>query len=454
MRSERSALGASPILRAPLPPVFVMNPYYSGLGIARSLYGRGVRVYALAAERDAPGLRSRYFHGVHQVPNGRDEPERLLDRLLDIRARHAERPVLFPTRDFDLLFLHEHRETLASHYVLPQPEDSPILRMMDKFELATVARARGIPTPTTALCGSADELDRRMSTLRFPVVLKPRFAYQWRRKGVWERVGAVKAIIVSSPDELRLRYRQLSGFTQELLLQEYVAGGDSDLIVCCCYVGRGGDLLGYFTGRKLKQNPPLVGTGSIVEATEVGLVVNLSVELLKAFHYSGLAEIEFKYDRAADRFSLIEINPRHWDQHELGILVGVNLSWIAYSDMLGRDVARCRPMYRPGLKYKWIAERETIEGIARSFCRELAAVRSSRAGLRAALGALRKVTGEFTALLDGKKIFGVVRLNDPLPGVLMFFRLLGDGLKFLGITRARTVLPAFGQRKAGEDDSS
>jgi len=144
-RSERSALGASPILGAPLPPVFVMNPYYSGLGIARSLYGRGVRVYALAWERDAPGLRSRYFHGVHQVPNGRDEPERLLDRLLDIRSRHAERPVLFPTRDFDLLFLHEHRETLAPHYVLPQPEDSPILRMMDKFELATVARARGIP---------------------------------------------------------------------------------------------------------------------------------------------------------------------------------------------------------------------------------------------------------------------------------------------------------------------
>ena len=74
--------------------------------------------------------------------------------------------------------------------------------------------------------------------------------------------------------------------------------------------------------------------------------------------------------------------------------------------------------------------------------------------MRAALGALRKVTGEFTVLLGGKKIFGVVRLSDPLPGMLMCFRLLGDGLKFLGVRCARAVLRAFGQRKAGEDNSS
>lgn len=420
-----------------LPPVFAMNPYYSGLGIARSLHGHGVRVYALASERDAPGVRSRYFRGVYQVPNGRDEPERLRERLLDLRAGYAQRPVLFPTRDLDVLFLHEHRDALAAAYSLPQPENSPILRMMDKFELAAVARARGIPTPITAVCSSAQELDLQIPTLRFPIVVKPRFAYQWRRKGLWEKVGAAKAILVSSPDELRAHYRRLSDATAEILLQEYVAGDDSDIVVCCCYVNGAGELLGHFTGRKLKQNPPLVGTGSVVEVAEVAPVVALSVELLRAFRYSGLAEIEFKYDKAADTFFLIEINPRHWDQHELGCLVDVNLSWIAYRDMLGMEAAPSRPSYRPGLRYKWVAERELIYGAAQHLSQELAALRGRDARLRRSLAAVAKVLGELARLLKGRKIFGVLRFRDPLPGVLMCFRLLGEAAHFLGIAPAR-----------------
>jgi predicted ATP-grasp superfamily ATP-dependent carboligase len=226
----------------------------------------------------------------------------------------------------------------------------------------------------------------------------------------------------------------LSGATQELLLQEYVAGDDSDIVVCGCYIGRSGELLGHFTGRKLKQNPPLVGTGSVVEAAEIVPILDVSVALLKAFRYSGLAEIEFKYDRTADRFCLIEINPRHWDQHELGTLVGVNLSWIAYRDMVGLDVAPCRPAYRANSKYKWIAEQELLEDVAHNF----------------SLRALGKAMREWAFLLRGRKIFGVTKLHDPLPGALMWLRLLAHGLKYFGRARVRPALAEFRERKAGE----
>jgi D-aspartate ligase len=435
-----------------LPPVFAMNPYYSGLGIARSLHGRGIRVYALSSERDAPGARSRYFHGVYEVPNGRDEPERLRDRLLELRAGHAQPPVLFPTRDFDVLFLERYRDTLAEVYALPQPENSPILRMMDKFELAAVAKARGIPTPMTAVCSTPQELELQISKLRFPVVMKPRFAYQWRRKGLWEKVGAAKAILVASPDELRARYRRLSDAVPEILLQEYVAGHDRDIVVCCCYVGRGGELLGHFTARKLKQNPPLVGTGSVVQAADLSRVVTLSVELFRAFGYSGLAEVEFKYDKALDTFFLIEINPRHWDQHELGTLLGVNLSWIAYRDIVGMAVTPCQPLYRPGRTCKWVAERELIHGVAQNLVEELAALRGSNTRLRRSLAALGRVFGELAGLLKGKKIFGMVRLYDPLPSALMCFRLLGEAFRFLVIAQVRPVTARHNRREAGEDN--
>src|SRR4051812_33428868 len=82
--SEREAALDLPGARVPpaRPPVFVLNPYYTGLGIARSLRGTGVRVEALYSEGDAPGLRSRHFAAVRRVPNGRDDPRGLRDALV------------------------------------------------------------------------------------------------------------------------------------------------------------------------------------------------------------------------------------------------------------------------------------------------------------------------------------------------------------------------------------
>jgi predicted ATP-grasp superfamily ATP-dependent carboligase len=406
-----------------------MNAYYSGLGIARSLHGAGVQVYALTSERDVPGIRSRYFHGIYEVPNGRDEPERLRDRLLELRTGFAERPVFFPTRDFDVLFLHEYRDALAAAYVLPQPADSPIVRIMDKLELATVAEEQGIPTPTTMVCRSAAELEEAIPRLRFPVVMKPRFAYQWRRKGTWEKVGA-KAIITQSADELRLQCRRLAELTPDIMLQEYVAGDDRDIVVCCGYVGREGKLLGYFTGRKLKQSPPFVGTGSIVEAVDIPILAP-TLKLLKAFGYAGLAEVEFKYDADSGRYFLIEVNPRHWDQHELGTLVGVNLSRIAYSDMIGVDTAPIRPYYEPGRQYKWVAERELVYAIVQRVKREVNSTGATNGKVRASLRTLANALRETYGLLRGKRILGILKLRDPRPALALCLGILSEAFRFV-----------------------
>lgn len=413
-----------------LPPVLVMNAYYSGIGIARSLHGVGMRVCALSSERDAPGIKSRYFHAVYDVANGRDEPERLRDQLLALSGRFHQRPVLFPTRDFDVLFLQNYCNDLEHSFLLPQPSGSRILQMMDKFEMAVVAQQQGIPTPITLLCRSPAELEENIQKLRFPMVVKPQFAYQWRRKGTWEKVGA-KAIIAHSAEELRLQYRMLAGLTPEIMLQQYIDGDDRDIVVCCCYVDRRGELRGYFTGRKLKQNPPLIGTGSVVEAAEIASILEPTLKLLKAFNYAGLAEVEFKYDAASRRYFLIEVNPRHWDQHELGRLVGVNLTRIAYGDMIGTGAATVRPVYEPAMQYKWIAERELGYAIAQRIKRDVRANRATKGWLRASLDALVKSLGDSYGLLRGKRIFGILKLRDPMPGLAMCLGLLWNALQLV-----------------------
>ncbi len=408
------------------PPVFVMNTYYSGLGIARNLRGRGVEVYGLSFDSSALGMRSRFFAAIYEVPDGRDEPEALYRRLLEIRRTHSEAPVIFPTRDFDVLFLHEYRERLSPHYHVPQSTAVPIL--LDKMELANAARAHGIRTPLTVVCRSMEELEARLPVLRFPVVVKPRFAYQWRAKGAWEAVGARKAFLVEDPDELRREYQQLSTIGPEILVQEYISGEDTDIVVCAGYANEAHDLVAYFTAKKLRQSPPLFGTGCAVEATDVPGIIPITRHLLRVCGYTGLAEVEFKHDKSSETNYLIEVNPRHWDQHELGTLAGVNLSWVAYQEMIGRTVAPQTPLYTASTQYKWIAEPEVLMLLLRNAYTRVqstggATVRSRLAGW---LAAVRSVFAEADFLLRGRRIFATFHPGDPVPSMLLFLRTLRE----------------------------
>jgi len=408
-----------------------MNPYYTGLGIARALRGRRVPIFALSWESNILGTRSRYFDKVLIAPDGRDEPEALCDFLVKAGAGFPCKPVIFPTRDFDVIFLDRFRDALATWYVLPQADGSPILRMMDKLELADVATKLGLPTPRTASCGSAEALEIHASAMRFPVIAKPRFAFQWRQQGLWEKVGAQKAFIVESREELRRLYKRLTAVTEEVLLQEYIPGVDMDIVVCCAYVGRDGEPKGYFTGRKLKQSPPLVGTGCIVEAIDCPAIVPPTLALLKAFGYTGIAEVEFKLDKTTGAYYLIEINPRHWDQHELGTLVGINISRLAYEDMLGLAPEPVLPTYPPGERCVWVAERELVLDIVRSLLVSIAAAPGS-GRWRNGLAAIAQVLREPSTLLRGRRIYAMLRLSDPGPGASTVWSLVKDVFVALG----------------------
>jgi predicted ATP-grasp superfamily ATP-dependent carboligase len=420
------------------PPVFVMNTYYSGLGIARNLRGRGVEVYGLSFDDSAPGVRSRFFKGIYPVPNGRDEPEALLHRLLEIRKRHTDAPVLFATRDFDVLFLHRYRDELSPHYRIPQNSAASVL--LDKMELSRLARAHGIDTPLTVSCSSIEDLESGMAALRFPLVVKPRFAYQWRARGAWQTVGSRKAFLVEDADQLRAECRLLSSISSEILVQEYISGEDTDIVVCAGYVNDRHELVAYFTARKLRQNPPLFGTGCAVEAIDLPEIVPITKRLLQVCRYSGLAEVEYKHDRSTGRFSLIEVNPRHWDQHELGTLAGVNLSWVAYRNMVGGNGAAEAPSYGTRTN-RWIAEPEMLRLLLRNARTGLERCAASTPSARLAcwLAALRASLAEVFFLLRGRKIFATFRLSDPLPGVILSARTVREIGRFVARRLSRRV---------------
>jgi predicted ATP-grasp superfamily ATP-dependent carboligase len=408
---------------AALPPVFVMNTYYTGMGIARNLHGYGVPVYGLTSESDAPGVRSRFFKAVYRVPNGRDEPEELCGRLLDLRERHDDAPVLFPTRDADVMFLHHHRRELEPRYRIPQ--NSAVESLLDKFALFQIATSHGITAPVTIVCASMEEITAQAASLRYPVVVKPRVAEHWRTKKAWRTVSARKAFLVESIEDLQAQYLRLSSVSPEVMIQEYVSGSDCDIAVCCCFMDPAGEMPAFFTARKLRQNPPLFGTGCAVETIHIPEIVPLAKRVLQAAGYCGIAEVEFKRHSCSGTWFLIEVNPRHWDQHEIGAHIGVNLSWIAYQHMIGRPLKPQIPA-KPATQFKWIAETEALMLLLRNVYvqiqqnRRLSRSLSQRWVLH--FGAIKTLLLEIAFLLKGRKVFAILHRSDPMPGLLLCIR--------------------------------
>jgi tetratricopeptide (TPR) repeat protein len=109
----------------------------------------------------------------------------------------------------------------------------------------------------------------------------------------------------------------------------------------------------------------------------------------------------------------------------------LNLTQIAYADQVGMPMTAAAPVYRPGRKYKWVAERELMYAAAKDFSRQVSANRAAKGLPRAVIGAAVHTLGDLRSALRGEKMFSTLRLRDPRPGIRMCGGLLHEALRLV-----------------------
>jgi predicted ATP-grasp superfamily ATP-dependent carboligase len=375
------------------PTAVVMNMYYTGLGIARSLGEHGIPVIGLTSQRGVYGNFTRYAKTV-LCPDSRNQPEQLLAYLLEMGKKMGSRSVIFPTRDDDVLFLDRFRRELDPFFIPMAPESSALRGCLDKWETYLCAQRAGVATPRCWLIEAEQDLLRVLPELTYPCVLKPVVAHDWRKGGNWDIVGQRKAVGILSRDELLSEYTAIARANQRVLLQEMIPGGDDGLAIAACYLDRESNWVAGFNTQKLLQVPEGFGTGCIVQAAERPELFEPALRLLRDLHFTGIAEVEFKWSAAKSEYQLIEINPRPWDQHRLGKSCGTDLVYLAYCDYAG--LAR-PPVSRHFSADKWIAEDTFVEAALRLLLKRDAKLRT------------------LFRLARGKRIYAIWSARDPLP---------------------------------------
>lgn len=102
----------------------------------------------------------------------------------------------------------------------------------------------------------------------------------------------------------------------DLCYQELLSIRNEDNVSVCGWYGSATRHL--YCSRKVLQYPPGVGGGDLVELIRAPEGVMTQAEaILDALAYEGPFELEFVFDKQAQVFKVIELNPRFWLQHGL-----------------------------------------------------------------------------------------------------------------------------------------
>lgn len=380
------------------PPAIVMNMFYTGLGIARTLARHGVSVIGLSAHRSAYGNLTR-FAKIRRCPDSREAPQELLRFLLELAKEFPQGAVLFPTRDDDVLFLDAFRDELQRHYTLLLPKVEPLETCLNKWKTYQAAVAAGIASPRTWMISSRAELQAAIPEMTLPCVIKPVFAQHWRKPGNWQLVGSRKAVGIYSAAAMLEEYDLIARADKRVLVQEMVPGGDNRLWIAACYRNRAGEFVGGFAAQKLVQVPEVFGTGCVVQTVDRPDILEMASALLNRIDYTGVAEVEFKED---DRgvYNLIEVNTRPWDQHRLGEACGADVIYAAYRDLAGLPASSIR---QQSSGHKWIAEDVYWLLLLRSLWKRDGRFR------------------EWRRLARGRRVYAISWWRDPLPTLGYFF---------------------------------
>jgi D-aspartate ligase len=322
------------------PPAVVIGD----MDLVRPLGRAGIR--CLAAGPTGPETAwSRYTVGSIRLSDLWNQPEQVVEQLIDYACGADVMPVLIYQKDPAVLAISRHRAVLSRHYRFVIPEAGVVEDLVDKQRFQHRSVELGLPVPKAVFGCPADS---GPPDLEPPLVVKP--VLRDKTDEAWLPVAdGRKAILCPTSADLRRLWNRPEIRHLPLVVQEYVRGDAEQIVSYHAFIDDDGTTIGYFTGRKIRTTPREFGQSTAVEITDDPACVELGRRVLEAFGATGVAKVDMKRDEDG-ALHVLEVNPRFNLWHHPGAEAGVNLPAAVYRRLVDgtRDVL---PLATPGIRW-------------------------------------------------------------------------------------------------------
>lgn len=305
MTSGSRTTGPTPAVR----PI-ILGGDIGAYGTARAFHeAYGVRSVVIAGVSTGAVARSAIVE--HRVVPGIEDPEVLVPAVREAVQERPEAPaIVLASADWLVRTVVEQRDRLEDVAVVPYV-DLPVLDLMtDKARFTRLCADLGVPHPRTVTVrpgqGRAGDVD-----LTYPVVVKAASTAEFHHI---EFAGKKKVDIASAPGDLDAVLGRMAdaGFHGELVVQEFVPGGDDEMAAVNLMSWPDGVARFALFGQVLLEEytPGALGN-SVAQITGVSPeVVEHARRLVDHVGWRGFANIDVKRDPRDGQYRFLELNPR------------------------------------------------------------------------------------------------------------------------------------------------
>lgn len=397
------------------PPAIVLGLGQNGLATCRALGRVGVPVIGIDTDLSQPGAQTRYATKIQCDDFVKGGPG-LLETLRDIGRSLDHKGVLIPSGDLNVQMISQHRDELDEFFLYRLPSKEVLELFMDKKSFYKIAMERDYPLPRTWFTDGEHDIDAIVQDISYPCLIKP-----FQPNANWRDTFDTRLFLADSADMLKSLYDLIYPVHQDLIIQEYMPGDDSQVVWGVTYLDKDQNPLAIWSGRKLRMYPRGFGTATLAESLHQPWVANEAVRILQGVGHVGYGVVEFKKDRRDGSYKMTEATGgRTWFPHSLVTSSGINLPNIWYREVLGLPVAK-QTTFEEGIK--WIHEERDLKTVSLYFLPEK-----------------RLTPWSWLQSYRGKRTYAYAAWDDPGPLMNSLSRILEAGVGRLR-RRAKTKEP-------------
>ena len=307
------------------------------LGEIRDFGRKGIPVIYLDAQLPSISRYSRYISQRLKYTGFLKPENNLIEVLVDFGGKLKSKMVIMPSGDWDALVLAKYKKELEPFYYLPVPDYEIVHQLVNKKHFYKMLAGTDIAHPKTYFPENNAELAAMGREIAYPYIIKPSDSL------AFQEVFRTKCFVINSAEDLEGAVERLRDKELEVVIQEIIPGKEV-VYEFYTYFNKNSEPLAVCGWDKLRHYPPEFGSGSFCRTIHRPAAIEPAIKLLKEIGYYGMAAPELKKDSRDGQYKLLEINARSPLQNQLATAGGVNISYIAYLDTIGRAVGEVPPV--------------------------------------------------------------------------------------------------------------
>ncbi len=267
-----------------------------------------IEIHVLSSKKDPRARFSRFCRSFHFRDNV--DAEQWFDHIENI-VRSIGISVVLPVFEEGTRFVCAWRERIARIASLPVlPKLATFDLAIDKGSLSELLVRHELPHPRTA--GLRQALQQGVDD--FPVLIKPRRSNDGVGIRFCENIAAIEQFAASCGDAL-----------DDHIVQEYVEGRDLSCSVLCC----NGKVLAYTIHQPIAAHSRPFAASLCIRHIHSTDILETTKKLMSVLGWSGVANIDFRYNERSERREILEINPRFSGNVVGSLTAGVNFPYLA-----------------------------------------------------------------------------------------------------------------------------